>query len=197
MALENLDWAAGRVSALRDRAVRARHGAAALCDESADLALAFNDLINRRREHAYPAEPDSVRLARHAVADLAETVGITGERLDAIRLAVSEAATNAVVHAYPDSQGVFYLSAAAIGPRLTVFISDNGCGLHSASSHAGLGVGFGVIAASSDMCTIRQRERGGTQVGMRWKIEPPSQFDRRRADQAVAGSRGGAESGGL
>jgi anti-sigma regulatory factor (Ser/Thr protein kinase) len=145
-----------------------------LCEEAAELAGTGNHLQSRRREGAYPAEPGSVRLARGAVADLAESVGITGERLDAIRLAVSEAATNAVVHAYPDAEGDFHLSAAAIGRQLTVFISDNGCGLHCASSHAGLGMGLRVIAASSDLCTISESKRGGTRVGMRWKIEPAS-----------------------
>ncbi|MBV8220639.1 MAG: ATP-binding protein [Solirubrobacterales bacterium] len=136
-------------------------------------------------------------MARRAVADLAETVGITGERLDAIRLAVSEAATNAVVHAYPDAEGIFRLSAAAIGRRLTVYISDNGCGLQSVSTHPGLGLGLGVIAASSDLFTIGPGKHGGTRVWMRWQIEPTIPSDRTRTDQAVAGSRGGAESGGL
>jgi anti-sigma regulatory factor (Ser/Thr protein kinase) len=111
-------------------------------------------------------------LARGAVAELATRVGVTGEQLDAIRLAVSEAASNAVLHAYPDAEGTFRVRAAAIGRRLTVFITDNGCGPDVPSSRPGLGVGFGVISASSDLCTIRRGKDGGTHVGMRWKIEP-------------------------
>jgi anti-sigma regulatory factor (Ser/Thr protein kinase) len=169
---ENSDWAAARVSALRHRAASARKQATALCGDATSLAAILDDLQSRRRECAYPAEPNSVRLARGAVAELATRVGVTGEQLDAIRLAVSEAASNVVVHAYPGTEGTFRVRAVAIGRRLTVFITDNGCGPDVPSSRPGLGLGLGVISASSDLCTIRPGKHGGTHVGMRWKIEP-------------------------
>jgi anti-sigma regulatory factor (Ser/Thr protein kinase) len=143
-----------------------------LCDDAADRAEILTDLMTRWCERAYPAQPNSVRLSRGAVAELAAAAGITGECLDAIRLAVSEAASNAVIHAFPDTDGSFRLRAAVTDRSFTVFISDNGCGPHAPSRHRGLGVGLPVIAASSDRCAITERKLGGTDVAMWWAITP-------------------------
>jgi anti-sigma regulatory factor (Ser/Thr protein kinase) len=158
----------------------ARQRAAKLRGDAVDLAETLNDRLACWRERAYPAHPTSVRLARDAIAELAAAGGVTGERLDAIRLAVSEAASNAVIHAYPDADGNFRLRAAVTDRLLTVYISDDGCGPHLPSKHPGLGVGLAVIAASTDLFTITQRKPGGTDVGMRWKIKPTNapQFTR-------------------
>src|SRR5579875_605113 len=59
-----------------------------------------------------PAIPDSVRAIRGLVTDLARRAGAHDEQLDAVRLAVSEAATNVVLHAYgADRAGLIHLSA--------------------------------------------------------------------------------------
>jgi serine/threonine-protein kinase RsbW/stage II sporulation protein AB (anti-sigma F factor) len=169
---ENSDSAAETVSALRDRATDARQWATTLRGAAAEPAEILNHFLTRWRERTYPAEPNSIRQARDAVAELAAAAGVTGQRLDAIRLAVSEAASNAVTHAYPDGDGGFRLRAAVTHRFLTVYISDEGCGPHIPSRHRGLGFGLAIIAASSDLFTIRQRKLGGTDVAMRWKIDP-------------------------
>ena len=52
-------------------------------------------------------------LARRALAAVAAAAGVAGERLDEIRLAVSEALTNAVVHAYRNGDlGRLHVTAA-------------------------------------------------------------------------------------
>ena len=50
----------------------------------------------------YPARPSQVALIRQAVGDIASEFGASDEVLLQINLAVSEAATNAVLHAYRD-----------------------------------------------------------------------------------------------
>lgn len=100
----------------------------------------------------------------------AVNAGITGERLEAIRLAVSEAASNAVIHAYPDGAGDFAVRAAVGGGRLIVRVSDDGCGPDVPSRRPGLGLGLGLIAASTDMSVVKRRGHGGTEILMQWKI---------------------------
>lgn len=55
--------------------------------------------------HTYPAVADSVPGAREALSTFARAGGATDNQLDSIRLAVSEATTNVVVHAYEDDSG--------------------------------------------------------------------------------------------
>jgi len=55
---------------------------------------------------AWPAVPESIAAARSAVAQYASVAGASADVLDAIRVAVSEAFTNAVLHAYPDADQV-------------------------------------------------------------------------------------------
>ena len=110
--------------------------------------------------------------ARTTVAELAQKAGFTGQRLDAIRLAVSEAASNAVIHAYPDRPGEFDIRGVMAGGGLLVRITDNGCGLDAPSKHPGLGHGLGLIAASTDSCKAKRRTHGGTEVIMRWTLRP-------------------------
>lgn len=112
MTLETSDWTAERGAALRQRAANACQVAAALCSHARGLA----DVVSVTG-HSLAAEPTSVPRARRTVVELATTADVTGQRLDAIRLAVSEAATNAVMHAYPDRSGDFHLRAAVAGGR--------------------------------------------------------------------------------
>ena len=165
MTLETSDQAAERAAALRLRAAIACEVAAALCGEatvSAEVVSVVGD--------SFAAEATSVRRARTKVERLAATAGVTGQRLDAIRLAVSEAATNAVMHAYPDRSGDFHLRAAVVGGRLIVRVTDHGCGPFAPSRHPGLGYGLKLIAASTDSFTIKRRKHGGTEIVMRWTI---------------------------
>ena len=62
---------------------------------------------------SYQAVPESVPLARRALTAVAAAAGAGGERLEEIRLAVSEALTNAVLHAYRNGEiGLFHVTAA-------------------------------------------------------------------------------------
>ena len=165
MTLETSDQAAERGAALRLRAAIACEVAAALCGDAAALA----DVVSVVGD-SFAAEATSVPRARTTVVELAAKAGVTGERLDAIRLAVSEAATNAVMHAYPDGPGDFGVRAAVVGGRLIARITDHGCGPDAPSRHPGLGYGLKLIAASTDSCAIQRPKHGGTEIVMRWTI---------------------------
>ncbi|MBV8948221.1 MAG: ATP-binding protein [Solirubrobacterales bacterium] len=126
---------------------------------------------------SYPAVPEAVPLARRLVSDLAAAAGAGGERLEEIRLAVSEALTNAVVHAYGDGDppgdgevGRFRVVAAVASSELWVLISDHGRGLHAGHESRGLGIGLSLISALSDDFAIVNRASGGTEVQMRFDL---------------------------
>src|SRR5689334_4823825 len=53
-------------------------------------------------EHSWPATPEHVRDARACVTQLAQRAGLSFESLEGVRLAVSEAVANVVVHGYRD-----------------------------------------------------------------------------------------------
>src|SRR5438270_4598723 len=61
---------------------------------------------------SYPAVPESVPVARQAVVKLAADIGANDLEVDAIRLATSEALTNALLHAYDGPPGIIHVSAA-------------------------------------------------------------------------------------
>ena len=121
---------------------------------------------------SYPAIAGSIPPARLAVTQFATRSGIAGETLEAVRLAVTEAVTNAVRHAYPDRTGAFHVTAAVTGNVLWVLVADDGCGHQTPSQRPGLGWGLTLIANVSEEYVITQRATGGTEVRMRFPIRP-------------------------
>jgi len=120
---------------------------------------------------SYPAVPETVPLARRALAAVAAAAGAAGERLDEIRLAVSEALTNAVVHAYRNGEvGRLHVTAAVASEELWVLIGDDGRGLHAWNDSQGLGIGLSLISGLSDDFSIVTRASGGTEVQMRFDL---------------------------
>src|SRR5690348_3696718 len=95
---------------------------------------------------SYPAVAEMVPAAREAVAAFARTSGASREKVDAVRLALSEALTNAVLHAYPERPGTMHVTAAVVSGELWVLVSDDGCGLRTGPTRPGLGMGLALIA---------------------------------------------------
>lgn len=129
--------------------------------------MALGEALNE----SYPAVPESVPLARRALTAVAARAGASGERLDEIRLAVSEALSNAVVHAYRNAHpGHFHLIAAVAPGELWVLIGDDGRGMHAWNDSEGLGIGLSLISGLSDDFAIATRSSGGTEVQMRFDL---------------------------
>jgi anti-sigma regulatory factor (Ser/Thr protein kinase) len=123
-----------------------------------------------RLRESYPAIPSSVPVARRAIADCAVEAGATGEQLEAIRLASSEALTNVVQYAYRSRTGHIYVTARAAGGEFWVLISDNGCGIRAGSDSAGLGLGLALISQVADGFSVVQRSTGGTELRLRFVL---------------------------
>lgn len=84
-------------------------------------------------------------------------------------LALTEAVTNVVLHAYPTGDGHVTVTAETVGDELVVVVSDTGVGGHSfqASQKAGLGLGLALIRELCTSATIAPAG-DGTSITMRF-----------------------------
>jgi serine/threonine-protein kinase RsbW len=126
--------------------------------------------VGQTLSYSYPAVADSVPRAREALSKFAQSAGVSGNQLDAVRLAVSEAATNAVVHAYGGGPGQIQLDAALGSGDLWVLVADDGYGMRPRIDSPGLGVGLALISQVCDEFAIVKRSSGGTEVRMRFGL---------------------------
>jgi serine/threonine-protein kinase RsbW len=120
--------------------------------------------------HTFPAVADSVPRAREALSTFARAAGASAEQLDSIRLAVSEAATNVVVHAYEEDAGRLQLDAGLSAGELWVQIADDGLGMRPQVKSPGLGFGLSLISQVCDEFEIAKRSSGGLEVRMRFAL---------------------------
>lgn len=132
------------------------------------------DLAHRVSE-SYPAIPGSLPIARATVIAIAGEAGASAEQMDHIRLAVSEALTNAILHAYADGPGDIHLTATVAAGELWVLVADDGAGLRPRGDRSGLGLGLALIAYATDELTILRRSGGGTELRMRFSLELPGE----------------------
>jgi anti-sigma regulatory factor (Ser/Thr protein kinase) len=119
-----------------------------------------------RQVHAHlldvdlPAEPQSVSVARRAVLEALR--GIAVDR-DAIGVVVSEAVTNAVLHAYRhvEHPGEVHVSARSDEDGVEVSVTDDGLGLRPRHDSPGVGLGMPLIADLADRVVITSTGAGG------------------------------------
>ena len=120
---------------------------------------------------SYPAVPQTVGDARNALTSFAEDAGADQQQLEAIRLAASEAVTNAVMHAYNEGEaGSVQVSASYVENELWLLVADGGKGLRPRSNSPGLGLGLALIAQVADEFQILSRGSGGTELRLRFKL---------------------------
>lgn len=124
-------------------------------------------------ELVLPAEPESVALARQMVRGILDTLDWGEESRTDISIAVTEACTNAVLHAYPDAEDGEYEVHAWVEPeRLVVAVRDRGRGItpRVPSPAAGLGLGVPLMLAIGDEVSFHTDE-GVTEVRMTFSRE--------------------------
>ena len=119
--------------------------------------------------------------ARTAVAAFAAQLDPTLEELGDIKTAVSEAVTNAIVHAYPDTLGKISLRASIFdGILLEIVVRDKGRGiadiararqpLYTTGGEERSGMGFTIMESFMDSLVVRSEPGKGTVVTMKRKI---------------------------
>jgi anti-sigma regulatory factor (Ser/Thr protein kinase) len=130
--------------------------------------------VVHRREQDFPARPDVLARARQSVRELlAGPPGVPSPIAADIELAVTEALTNAITHAYRGMQeGRIAFAAARANGRLTVNVRDFGRGMRPRPDSPGLGLGLSLMSALSESLVF-ERCRPGTHVTMTFALDAP------------------------
>ena len=116
-------------------------------------------------EARLPGTPLAVRRLRRELGGIAADCGMDADTVAGVQLAVTEAATNVVMHAYADGTGELTVTAAVEDGELAIVIGDTGPGFDERRDSPGLGVGLSLIATVADQLRIVS-DSGGTKVHM-------------------------------
>lgn len=130
-------------------------------------------LTSERFSRQALARPEELAPLRTAIWRHALALGASAEVGDAIRLAVGEALTNVVMHAYLGTEPGTMSVQAWIDDHdyFTVRVFDEGRGLVPRADSPGLGLGIGLMAQMSDDFRIANRDgRPGTTVSLRFAL---------------------------
>jgi anti-sigma regulatory factor (Ser/Thr protein kinase) len=125
-----------------------------------------------------PATPASVPDLRESIRAYCERAGAGEPQLGAITLTITEAATNAVRHAYRDGDvGAVDLDAQVDGQELIVRLRDYGTGLvpHSRPRGHSLGLGLVLMERLADECVVESCHPG-TRVTLRFRLDQPADW---------------------
>ena len=130
----------------------------------------------------FPSKSSNEAFARSAVSCFAAQLDPTIEELGDIRTAVSEAVTNAIVHAYPDELGIISLRCRILKDNvLDIVIRDRGTGIadveqarrpmYTTGGSDRSGMGFTIMESFMTNLEIVSQPGKGTTVHMRRKLQ--------------------------
>ena len=121
-----------------------------------------------------PAEATQIPVARRAIAEYCARCGLPAHVVDDVKLVVTEACTNVVLHAYEGEvaeQPAFEVSAYVDDDALVVTVSDQGRGIGSPSRNRGLGLGLRLaLQLAGGVHTTHARAGRGTRLTMRFAL---------------------------
>lgn len=131
----------------------------------------------------FPSRSSNEGFARSAVACFAAQMDPTLNELEDIKTAVSEAVTNAIVHAYPDAIGKVMVKVRICpGNVLELTVKDRGRGIpdvdkarqpmFTTGGEERSGMGFTIMESFMDKLTVRSVPGKGTTVVMKKKLAP-------------------------
>jgi serine/threonine-protein kinase RsbW len=118
-----------------------------------------------------PARPEGV--VRQALAGMADALAFDAAVVADMKMAISEACTNVVVHAYEEEDGLLEVEMSADDTGLTIRVRDHGSGIRPRGERRGeapaLGLGLPLIAALSDAYELTGTAGRGTEVKMKFE----------------------------
>ena len=121
-----------------------------------------------------PARPENVAVVRHVLGAFAEALLLPDTVIEDMRLAVTEACTNVVRHAYADGEpGPVEILIRPVGDTLQVIVSDEGRGLRPSAASSGPGLGLPLIAALTHELEIEPAGNAGSRLRMSFLREQP------------------------
>ena len=130
----------------------------------------------------FPSRSSNEAFARSAVACFAAQMDPTLEELGDIKTAVSEAVTNCIVHAYPDSLGLITVRCRILKDQiLDIVIKDKGVGIQdieqarmpafTTGGRERSGMGLTIMESFMTTLDISSAPGKGTSVHMRRKLQ--------------------------
>ncbi len=130
----------------------------------------------------FPSKSANEAFARGAVACFVSQLDMTLTELGDIKTAVSEAVTNCIVHAYPESIGPVFLKAKLFEDGVVeITVRDRGRGiedvgkarepLFTTGGEDRSGMGFTIMESFMDTLKVRSRPGAGTSVTMRKRVD--------------------------
>ncbi|MDR3983627.1 MAG: anti-sigma F factor [Dysosmobacter sp.] len=131
----------------------------------------------------FPSRSSNEGFARSAVACFAAQMDPTLNEMEDIKTAVSEAVTNAIVHAYPDTIGRVVVKGRICRDNvLEITIKDRGRGIpdveqarrpmFTTGGEERSGMGFTIMESFMDRLTVRSVPGRGTTVVLRKRLAP-------------------------
>lgn len=115
-----------------------------------------------------PARAEYIVLCRLALTGIARTRALQDEVIADLKLALTEACSNSVRHAYEQGRdGIVEVSYRLVGDRIEVEVSDDGAGFDPAVIHRAQqeldegGLGIAIIRAVTDELEIGPNPNGG------------------------------------
>jgi serine/threonine-protein kinase RsbW/stage II sporulation protein AB (anti-sigma F factor) len=130
-----------------------------------------------------PADRREIGVLRRNVASFAARAGLPDDDLAELQIAVSEALSNVVLHAYRDREcnGDVRIDAAVQGRELLVRVRDFGSGIAAPADSSGAGLGLPIIARLCARHSVRCCDGGGTEVAMSFDLPRDPATGRRAA----------------
>lgn len=113
-----------------------------------------------------PARPENVAVVRHVMGAFGTAYDIPTDTMEDVRLAVTEACTNVVRHAYGDAGGVIDVHVRPLPDRLEVTVADTGRGIAPSTDREGPGFGLPMIATLADDLEIDRTVHAGSRIAM-------------------------------
>lgn len=119
-----------------------------------------------------PAKPEYITLSRLALTGLSRVRPLPDDTLADLKLALTEATSNSVRHAYADGEGHVQISFELLADRLIVEVSDDGAGFEPGDGNGGGGddelseggLGIAIIRSVADELEIGSGPTGGSRL---------------------------------
>lgn len=118
-----------------------------------------------------PARAENVAVLRHAMGGLGEALGLDEQMLSDVKLALTEACTNSVVHAYADHDGPLEIEAYVRDHQLVLVVRDEGHGIVPRTDSPGLGLGLPLIATLTESLELGKNGDDHTEVRMTFALD--------------------------
>ncbi len=120
------------------------------------------------------ARAENLGAVRQWVSELCRGVPVEEPLATDVKLAVSEACANVVMHAYAGGEpGALEVEAEPDGDLLRIVVRDEGGGIRPRPDSPGAGLGLPLIAALSEWVEVRRDETShSTELVMTFQVRP-------------------------